>query len=89
MTPDQINGLFETFGGLLLCRSILLLYRQKQVHGVSILSVAFFMTWGFWNLAYYPALSQWCSFAGGVLLVTANTIWVGQLIYYSRPLRAR
>jgi hypothetical protein len=82
MTPDLINGLFELMGSVFIWRSIWLLNKQKQVHGVSILSVGFFAAWGFWNLFYYPHLLQWFSFAGGLSIVLANTIWVGQIGYY-------
>ena len=82
MTPDLINGLFETIGALFICRSIKLLHRQKQVHGVSVLPTSFFASWGAWNLYYYPHLHQWWSFSGGVLMVTINTIWVMQMAYY-------
>ncbi len=82
MSPDFINGLFEFLGSVFIWRSIWLLNRQKQVHGVSILSIGFFMSWGYWNLYYYPNLNQWLSFAGGLSIVTANTIWVSQIGYY-------
>ena len=84
MSTDLINGLIEAGGAMLLCKSIWLAYKQKKVHGVSVLSVAFFMFWGYWNLAFYPSVNCWYSFTGGILMVIANTIWVGQLIYYSR-----
>lgn len=64
--------------------SVIKLYREKQVHGVSWVAVAFFASWGFWNLYYYPHLEQWASFCGGIAIVTVNTIWLAQLIYYSR-----
>jgi hypothetical protein len=60
--PDLINGLFEGCGALFISRSIYLLHRQKKVRGVSLIHVAFFMFWGWWNLYYYPHLNQWLSF---------------------------
>lgn len=83
MRPDLVNALYEGIGGLLLWRNVLQLYRDKQVRGVSILTSAFFNSWGFWNLYYYPHLHQWWSFTGGLLIVAANTVWVGQMIYYT------
>lgn len=84
MTPDAINGSFEWFGAFFIYLSCIKLYRDKVVRGVSWLTMSFFMTWGFWNLYYYPHLDQWISFAGGVGIVLTNTIYVGQLIYYTR-----
>lgn len=82
--PDLINGLFEGFGGVLLWLNCRRLYRDKVFKGVSIVPTAFFMAWGYWNLFYYPHLDQWLSFTGGLLIVSANTFWVGQMAYYSR-----
>ena len=82
MTPDFFNGLFEVLGGVMVlnhCRAVL---RDKAVAGVSILSTAFFSAWGFWNLFYYPHLDQWWSFAGGVVIVAANCLWVALLLKY-------
>jgi len=82
MTADLINGILELLAGLFVlnhCRAVL---KDKAVKGVSIISVIFFTTWGFWNLYYYPSLNQWISFYGGIAIVTANTIWVVLLLYY-------
>jgi len=86
---DSINGVFETVGGVFILLNVIRLYRDKKVRGVSPTAVGFFTVWGFWNLAYYPSLSQWASAigAGGVALV--NTVWLGQLIYYSYRERKR
>ena len=82
MTPDLINGLFETAGGLFIMLSIRTLHRVKLVRGVSWIHVSFFSSWGYWNLYYYPTLDQWFSFWGGVFLVAANTYWLGQIVFY-------
>lgn len=81
---DLINGGFEFLGAPFILLSVIKLYRQKQVKGISWVHVGFFTVWGWWNLVYYPALGQWVSFAGGIAIVIVNTIWMGQLIYYSK-----
>jgi uncharacterized membrane protein YfcA len=80
---DGVNGVFELAGGVFILLNVIRLYRDKKVRGVSPVAIGFFTVWGFWNLAYYPSMSQWASAigAGGVALV--NTVWLGQLIYYS------
>lgn len=83
MSPDHINALFELFGGFVIWKSIILLYRQKQVRGISIWTISFFVSWGFWNLFYYPHLNQWWSFLGGCNIGLANSIWTSQMIYYN------
>ena len=82
-TPDLINGLFESLGSLFILLSIIKLYRDKQVRGISYIHVGFFSAWGLWNIYYYPYLGQWVSFLGGLLIVITNTVYLGMLIYYS------
>lgn len=81
---DFTNGMFEMLGGLFILLSVVKLQRQKTVSGVSWIHVAFFSSWGYWNLYFYPHLDQWLSFAGGALLVATNTWWLGQIVYYGR-----
>lgn len=85
MSPDAINGLYELLGGFFLWRNVRQLHREKQVKGVSAVSTAFFASWGVWNLYFYPHLGQWFSFLGGLNIVVANLVWVGQMIRYTRP----
>jgi hypothetical protein len=82
--PDLINGAFEALAGLFVLNHCRALHRDKMVRGVSIVSTAFFTSWGFWNLYYYPALGQWASFAGGLFIVSGNVLWVGMLLHYRR-----
>ena len=82
MTPDQFNSIFEVAGGLLLIVNCWRLYKDKIVRGVSVPVTMFFTTWGFWNLVYYPYLDQWYSFVGGIVIATANLVWVSMAIYY-------
>jgi len=82
--PDLINGAFELFGGVAIFGHCRRLYRDKLVRGASWPATAFFQSWGLWNLFYYPHLDQWVSFTGGLLIVTANTVWLGMMLYYTR-----
>lgn len=89
MLPDLINGIFESAGGFFIALSVYKLHCEKKVRGVSWIHVAFFSSWGFWNLFYYPHLGQWASFWGGLFLVTVNLIWLGQIVYYGWQERIR
>lgn len=89
MWPDFINGTFEALAGLMILNHCRVLYRDKLVRGVSAVSTAFFFAWGVWNLFYYPHLGQWWSFAGGLVIVAANCLWLGMMIYYKREEEAR
>ncbi len=82
MTPDLINGLFELLGAAfvgLTCRRILI---DRQCKGVSVWQAAYFTSWGFWNLFFYPHVGQWLSFWGGIAVVLVNTTWLGLMVRY-------
>jgi len=80
--PDAINGGLELAGGLFIGLSCYKLWQDKIVRGISWLHMAFFAGWGYWNLYYYPQLDQWFSFAGGMVVVVTNTLWVMMAVYY-------
>ena len=84
ISPDQINGLFEAGGSVMLWKNVYTLYKQKMVRGVHWGPTAFFWLWGLWNLFYYPHLHQWFSFSGGPSIVTANGVWLYQMIKYRK-----
>lgn len=82
--PDVINGAFELLGGLTTGLNIRALMRDKQVRGVDWRLTFFYTAWGLWNLFYYPHLGQWASFAGGVVIVAGNLVWLALVIHYRR-----
>ena len=84
MWQDFINGTYELVGGILLWNNVRVLYKHKVVRGVSVLTTAFFTTWGIWNLYYYPFLGQWASFLGGLVIVLANVVWVYLAVKYRK-----
>lgn len=82
-TPDFFNGLYEFFGGWFILQDVRKLLEHKTVKGVFWPGRAYFMTWGMWNLYYYPSFNQWWSFTGGLVIVAANTVWVALACYYT------
>jgi len=80
--PDLINGTFEALGGITTFLNCWQIYKDKEVKGVVWQLSIFYTAWGLWNLYYYPHLNQWISFAGGLVIVTGNIIWIMQVIYY-------
>ncbi len=82
--PDIVNGLFEVLGGLTTALNIRALMRDKEVKGVDWRLTFFYTAWGLWNLFYYPHLGQWASFAGGVVIVAGNAVWLALVIHYRR-----
>ena len=81
-TPDLINGAFELLGGFFILNHCRVLYLQKKVAGVSIVSTIFFFSWGVWNCWFYPHLGQILSFYGGLSIAGANCLWICLLLYY-------
>jgi uncharacterized membrane protein YfcA len=81
---DVVNGGFEFLAGFMVLLHCRQLYKDKIVKGVNLPATIFFTSWGFWNLYYYPSLDQWFSFFGGLGIVSANSLWVGMMIYYKR-----
>lgn len=81
---DIINGSFEFISGLFLWYNVYKLHQHKCVHGVSLLTFLYFTIWGYWNLYYYPALNQLCSFTSSFLVVSANTVWIIMAYKYRR-----
>lgn len=75
MTPDLLNASFEAIGALFLLADCRALYRDKQLRGVYWPGRVFWASWGVWNVVYYPAIGQTLSFAAGLLVLAANTVW--------------
>lgn len=73
---DIGNGLFELGGAYFTWRNYFQLRKDRELKGIWWPLIAFMTAWGFWNLIYYPSLDQWFSFAGGVVLVGGNAMWV-------------
>lgn len=84
MKPDYINALFEFGGAIAVFLSVRRTLQERKMAGVSGAHVAFFTTWGAWNLFYYPHLDQPWSFAAGVLLMCMNAVFATLWLKYGR-----
>ena len=74
--PDLINGAFELTGGFVCLLDVKRLLKDRRIEGVDWRVRGFFLSWGMWNLFYYPTFQQWASLAGGVTLAAVNGVWV-------------
>lgn len=79
---DMTNAAFEVMGGILVLNHCRVVWKDKDVKGVSILSTALFTLWGMWNIYFYPSLGQWWSFWGGLVIFWANVLWVYLMLRY-------
>lgn len=52
---DIINGLFESFAGILLLFNVIQLHKDKEVKGVNIAPTAFFCLW---DIGIYISIPQ-------------------------------
>ena len=87
--PDMINGGFEFAGALLTWMNVRRIHQDQGYAGIFAPAIILFTSWGLWNLYYYPSLGQWWSFAGGIVLASANVAWLALMLYYGpigRPL---
>lgn len=82
MTPDAINACFEGVGALFAIPDVWRLLRDRTIRGVYWPGRAFWITWGVWNLYFYPAVDQPLSFFGGCALTAANAAWLTLAIRY-------
>lgn len=85
MNLDLINGAFEALAAVSILNHCRVLYKQKEVSGVSLLSTTFFFTWGIWNIYYYPSIGQTFSYLAGISVAVANALWIGLMVKYRKP----
>jgi hypothetical protein len=85
VSGDAINGAIELVGALFTWRSLLQLWRDREVKGVYWPATAFWAVWGIWNLYYYPSLGQWLSFCAGAFLVLGNVCWLALVVRLRLP----
>jgi hypothetical protein len=76
MTPDHINGTFEVVGGLCSWANVHRYMKEREVKGVYWPTTFFYISWGLWNLFYYPSLNQPWSFWGGCFLTAGSIAWL-------------
>lgn len=81
---DLLNAIMEFIGGLFILNHARVLYKDKMVNGVSIISLIFFTSWAFWNCYYYPSLNQLYSTIGAGFMGLSNLLYVGLVIYYRK-----
>lgn len=80
--PDLINCGFEALGGIAVAMSCLAVLKHKKVHGVSLITVAFFTSWGLWNLYFYPKTGQYLSGLAAIGVCLANLTWCCLILKY-------
>lgn len=81
-TSDLINGFFECAGAIFIIPSIVDAIKTKKINGINWITLIFMISWGFWNMYFYPHNGLMLSFYGGVALSAANVAWLVCIIKY-------
>lgn len=82
MSLDLVTASFNFVAGLFILNNCRVLWNQKLVRGVSVVSTAFFFIWGCWNVVYYPGLGQIWSFRAGLFEMFSNCLWIALMVYF-------
>ena len=82
--PDVVNATFEVGGAFAISASIVKLLHDREVKGVSWYMIAFFTSWGAWNVFYYPHLGQLWSFYAGIAVLATNVVYLTLLVRFSK-----
>lgn len=84
LTPDLVNGIFEIAGSVATWGTFRAIRKDKGYAGIRLPIMAFFTSWGFWNLYYYSHLFQWFSLFASLSLTAGNVAIICAMIYYGR-----
>lgn len=79
---DLANACFEGCAAAFILNHCRVLYKDKKLRGVSVLSVAFFFSWGVFNIGYYWAIAQTFSWYAGIAVCLSNLLWITMMLYY-------
>ena len=84
MTPDRVNAAFEVVGAVSVWANFAAILKDKGYAGTRIPMMAFFTSWGFWNLYFYSHLLQWASLGASLGLTSGNVAVVAAMVYFGR-----
>jgi len=81
---DLVYFCFCLGGTAMILRSVWLLWKEGQVHGVSMLYVLFFMLWAGFNYVYFMAVRKPYPAMGSLLMAIADVVYLIQIFDYRR-----
>jgi hypothetical protein len=83
MVEDIVNSGFHLGAAIFTFYNCWIAYQQKEVKGVSKLTVVFMITWGVWNLYYFTAINQPFTWYMNIVIMSANALWLILAMRYS------
>lgn len=79
---DQINSFFISVASIFYFLNLLKLYKDKDVKGISILSIIFFSTWNFWTLYFFWDTEYSLTKNAYIAVAASNILYLSLLFYY-------
>ena len=79
---DIINSLFEFAAAGFVLNHLRVLFKHKQVKGVSALSTTFFCAYSAFSVYFFGKLNQPFSYFGSVILLIVNLIYTFFILFY-------
>ena len=85
---DQVNSGFVSIAALFYILNLLKLIKDKEVKGISKISIAFFSLWNVWTLFFFIAVSEyWWTIGAYVAVAILNITYIALMVKYSRGKR--
>jgi hypothetical protein len=84
MSADHVNAAFEVAGSIATWATFAAIIKDKGYAGMRLPLVAFFTTWGLWNLYFYTHLFLPISLYASIVLTAGNIAVMGAMVYYGR-----
>jgi len=82
---DQINSVFIFVAGVFYALNLITLIKDKDVKGISKLSIIFFSVWNLWTLFFFVQTSEfWWTIAAYVIVAILNVIYLFFMFKYLR-----
>jgi|TARA_Y100000004_G_scaffold116974_1_gene131545 uncharacterized membrane protein YfcA len=82
---DQINSVFIFVASVFYALNLITLIKDKDVKGISKLSIIFFSVWNLWTLFFFVQTSEfWWTIAAYVIVAILNVIYLFFMFKYLR-----
>ena len=82
---DQINGGFIFVAALFYVLNLFKLMKDKDVKGISKVSIIFFSFWNIWTLFFFLMVTEfWWTIGAYVLVSVLNVTYIILMIKYTR-----
>ena len=80
---DQINSAFVLMAALFYVLNLLKLMKDKEIKGISKISIGFFSLWNVWTLFFFIKVSEyWWTIGAYVLVAILNVAYITLMIKY-------